>query len=357
MKRLRVRVPDARSVVGRQARRIAPLAALALVAGTAADARSFPYVVKKGESLADIATRFYGRVELERVLVPANALDVAPGAAIVPGVRLEIPAVAHHVAEKGDTWESLADRYLGGRRRAEALAVANGTWPWLPPELGREVKIPFNLRYVVKRGDSTPSIAYRFLEKRDDAYLLDRYNDLGGEAVEPGDVLLVPLGDLELTDEGRRAAREGLAYTETEGGGDDRDAQDAATTALPALEKAVYDGEYVTAIANGSALLGSGKLTDVAIARIERQLVEAYVALGEESLAEDACRAYRKADPDAELDPVMLSPKILRACTAAWIATPSAPRTPASAEPAASASASPSASPGGRPDGRPRAPR
>lgn len=321
------------------------VAGFVLAAGlvsVAGDARSFPYVVRKGETLADIATRFYGRVELERVLVPANALDVQNGVAIVPGVRLEIPAVQHHVVAKGDTWEALADRYLGGRRRAEALAVANGTWPWLQPDVGREVRIPFNLRYVVKRGDSTPSIAYRFLEKRDDAYLLDRYNDLGGEAVEPGDVLLVPLGDLELTDEGKRAAREGLAYTMTEGGGDDRDAQDAALGALPELERAVYGGDYVEAVARGNAMLGSGRLTVVEIARIERQLVEAYVALGEDTLAEEACRRYREADPDAELDPVMLSPKILRACTDALIANPSRPRMTPTAEP--SASAAPSAS-------------
>lgn len=333
-------------------RRWASVVVAAAFTVVAEDARSFPYVVKKGETLADIATRFYGRVELERVLVPANALDVQNGAAIVPGMRLEIPAVEHHVVVQGDTWDTLADRYLGGRRRAEALAVANGTWPWLPLDVGREVRIPFNLRYVVKRGDSTPSIAYRFLEKRDDAYLLDRYNDLGGEAVEPGDVLLVPLGDLVLTDEGKRAAREGVAYTVTEGGGDDRDAQDEASAAIPDLEKAVYDGEYVTAVALGNGLLGSGKLTEVTVARIERQLVEAYVALGEDTLAEESCRAYRKADPDAELDPVTMSPKILRACTTAWIAAPSAPRSPASAGATPSASSGPSAAPSARPGTR-----
>jgi hypothetical protein len=317
------------------------LLAVLLVAPTA---QSFPYVVKKGETLADIATRFYGRVELERVLVPANALDVQNGAAIVPGVRLEIPAVEHHIVARGDTWDALADRFLGGRRRAEALAVANGTWPWLPPEIGREVRIPFNLRYVVKRGDSTPTIAYRFLEKRDDAYLLDRYNDLNGDAVEPGDVILVPLANLELTDEGKRAAREGLGYVVSEGQGDDRDAQDAATLSIPELEQLVRKGEWIAAIAKGNTLLGSGRLTDPEIARIERQLVEAYVAMNADALAEDACRTYRKADPDAELDPIELSPKILHACTVAWIETPSRPRVLPSVEPSASAAPSPSAS-------------
>jgi LysM repeat protein len=286
-------------------------------------AEAFPYVMKKGETLADIAARFYGKVELERVLVPANALDAeGPRSQIIAGMRVEIPATAHHVVAAGETWESLAEHYLGLKRRAEALALANGSMPWLPIDVGREIVIPYNLRYVVKRGDSTPSIAYRFLPKRDDAYVLDRYNELGGDPVEPGDVILVPIADLALTDEGKRAAKAGLDYVESEGEGDDRDAQDAALEDLPKLEAEVRSGTYVAAVARGSALLGSGHLTDPQIARIERQLLEAYVALDEEALAETACRAMRKADPEVVLDPVELSPKILKACTASMLKAP-----------------------------------
>jgi LysM repeat protein len=280
-------------------------------------AEAFPYVMKKGETLADIASRFYGRVELERVIVPANALDAQSGNAVVVGMRVEVPAVSYHTIGKGDSWETLAERYLGSKKRGEALAEANDTWPWIPPEPGREVKIPFNLRYVVKRGDSTPSIAYRFLEKRDDAYVLDRYNELHGEPVEPGDVILVPISDLELTDEGRRAAKEGLAYFAAESEGDDRDAQDAASRDLPALEKDVGEGRYIEAIARGNGLLAAGKLTEPEVARIERQLVEAYVAEGADDLAVSACRSWQEKDPDAVIDPVELSPKIVKACTSA----------------------------------------
>jgi hypothetical protein len=285
--------------------------------GDRADA--FPYVMKKGETLADVASRFYGRVELERVLVPANGLDAESGDRVVAGMRIEVPAVANHTIIRGEAWTELAERFLGSKKRAEALAAANATWPWLPPETGREIIIPFNLRYVVKRGDSTPSIAYRFLEKRDDAFILDRYNDLGGEPVEPGDVILLPISDLALTDEGKRAAKEGLGYLVSEGEGDDRDAQDATAESLPALEREVNEGRYVPAIARGSAMLGSGRLTQPEIARIERQLVEAFVALDETELGEEACRAWREADPDAVIDPIELSPKIVRVCTSAVI--------------------------------------
>ena len=283
-------------------------------------ARGFTYVVKKGETLADLSARFYGRVELEKVLVPANGLDAPSNTqSLIPGMRIEVPAVFHHTVAAGETWESLAERYLGLKKRSEALALANATMPWLPTEPGREILVPFNLRYVVHRGDSTPSIAYRFLPKRDDAYVLDRYNDLRGDPVEPGDVLLVPLTDLDLTDEGKRAAKEGLDFVASEGEGDDRDAQDAARDELVKVEKAVREGRYVEAVARGNATLGSGKLTDPELAAIERQLLEAYVALESEELAEHACRAWRKADGESVLDPVSMSPKLIKVCTSAML--------------------------------------
>ncbi len=191
--------------------------------------------------------------------------------------------------------------------------------PWLPTESGREILIPYNLRYVVKRGDSTPSIAYRFLPKRDDAYVLDRYNELGGSPVEAGDVILVPIAELELTDEGKRAAKQGLDYVESEGEGDDRDAQDTARDEIPKLIQEVRAGSYVEAVGRGNALLGSGRLTDPELASIHRQLLEAYVALESTTLAERECRAWRKADPESVLDPIQLSPKILRTCASAML--------------------------------------
>ena len=47
---------------------------------------------------------------------------------------------------------------------------------------------------------------------------------------------------------------------------------------------------------------------------IHRQLLEAYVALSATGLATASCDAWRKADPNASLDPNWLSPKIIRTC-------------------------------------------
>jgi hypothetical protein len=72
---------------------------------------------------------------------------------------------------------------------------------------------------------------------------------------------------------------------------------------------------------------------------VHRHLTEAYVALDATGLAETSCGAWREADPATELDPIELSPKILRACAGAPAPRPEP--TP-SAQPTASSSAEPS---------------
>jgi hypothetical protein len=315
----------------------ASLVGLALLLD-ALPAAAFPHVVRAGETLAQIAERVYGRVEMEQVLVAANALDVGAGVPVVPGMRLEVPAVGHHRITAGETWDGLAEAYLGDATRSDLLATANDTMPWLPPDDGREIMIPFNLRYVVREGDSTMTLAYRFLGERDLAWKIDRYNHLGGDPVNRGDVLLIPLVDLALTDAGKDEAASAGAIVRSEGASFHHDAQRRAALELPALAKDNRSGRWVEAVARGNRLLGSGELSQEQRATIQRHLVEAYVALETAGLAEDACIAWRDADPGFTLDPVELSPKIIDACTRAAASRPAPPPAPTSV-PASSASA------------------
>jgi phage tail protein X len=287
-------------------------AVVALVVTRAAPSFAFPYVAKRGDALAMLSLRFYGRVDKERVLVTANGLR--DGAPVVPGTRLEIPTVTHHRVQRGETWESLAELYLGEPKRSEALALGNDTMPWLPVESGREIVVPYVLRVVAGPGDSTPSLAYSYLGHRDDAYMVDRFNGLNGRPLKSGDVLLLPIIDLALTDEGVDAARAGLALSAREASADSRDAQVRADVELPLLAREIQEGRWVAAITRANQLLGGGALSDPQTARANRLLVEAYVALDEHELARAACDEWRRADPDTPLDPVELSPKVLRAC-------------------------------------------
>ncbi len=277
-----------------------------------APSHAFSYVAKRNETLAMLSLRFYGRVDRERVLVTANG--VRESVALIPGMRLEIPTVTYHRVVQGETWESLAEHYLGEPKRAEALALANETMPWLPVETGREIVVPYVLRVVAGPGDSTPSLAYSYLGHRDDAYMVARFNSLGDRPLKSGDVLLLPITDLALTDEGVDAAKAGLVMLARETAGDVRDAQIKADAELPLLAREVQEGRWIAATVRANQLLGAGPLSDPQSARVNRLLLEAYVALDEHELARGACDDWRRADPDTPLDPIELSPKILRAC-------------------------------------------
>jgi hypothetical protein len=293
------------------------LSALALAAS--ADAHAFPHVVKKGETLARIAERTYGKVEMEQILVAANGLDAGGGIPIVAGMRLEVPAVSHRRVSAGETWASLAAELLGDPDRGDVLAMANGAMPWIPPADGQEILVPYNLRVIAGQHDSLLTIAYRYLGERDKAWTLDRYNHLRSEPIRRGDVVLVPLTDLPLTAEGRAEAANAGALVRAEGAGTAREAQRRAEAELPLLSGDVRAGRYVDAAARGNRMLGYGELARPQIAAIQRQLTEAYVALDAAGLAETACAGWREADPAAVLDPIELSPKILRACVLASV--------------------------------------
>ncbi len=290
------------------------LATAGALSGVAADAGAFPHVVKKGETLAQIAERTYGRVEMEQLLVAANGLDAGGGIPIVAGMRLEVPALGHHRVTAGETWSGLAAELLGDERRGDVLAIANASSPWLTPDDGQEIIVPYNLRVVAGSSDSLLTIAYRFLGERDKAWMLDGYNHRRGDALHRGDVVLVPLVDLALTPDGKAEAASAGALVRTEGAGKAREAQHRAAAELPQLAADARAGRWTDAIARGNRMLGYGDLARAEVAAIQRALTEAYVALDAVGLAEGACAAWGEADPTRVLDPVELSPKILRAC-------------------------------------------
>ncbi len=293
---------------------------LPLCAG--AEAAAFTHVVQKGDTLAGIAERYYGRIQYEQLLVAANLLDSQGGSPIRPGMRLEIPALGHRRVHKTDTWASLAQELLGQASRSDVLAIANGTNPWLPPPNGAEIVVPYNLTLIAAGDENIVQLAYRFLGDKNKAWVLDRYNDLRGRAIRRGDVLLIPLSDLPLTKEGKQAARAAAADTCSQGEGQTLDAQRRVQAELPALLSDVRSGRYVEAVRRGSQFLSSGELTEPQLAVIHRQLLESYAALEAHGLAALACAEWRKHDPKAMLDPARLSPKIIRACEAAKAVAP-----------------------------------
>jgi LysM repeat protein len=280
----------------------------------ASDAQGFTHVVQKGDTLASIAERYYGRIQHEKLLVSANSLDAHGGTPIVPGMRLEVPALSHRRVKKGDTWPELAKTLLGAGHRADVISMANGSSPWLTPVEGSEIIVPYNLPVVVTTGDTIVTIAYKFVGDMNKAWVLDHYNGLKGKRLAPGDVVLVPLTDLPLTDDGKKAVVESSPLLCSQGAGETRQTQRKVTIELPTLTADVRGGRYVDAVTRGSRFLASGTLDKSQLAIVHRQLLEAYAALDAPGLAAASCAEWRKNDPSAKLDPVMMSPKLIQAC-------------------------------------------
>jgi hypothetical protein len=282
-------------------------------------AHAFTHLVLPGETLAQIASRVYGDPKLEYVLAGANALDVTGGSAIVPGMRLEIPAPAYHHVMQNETWYELALAWLGDTKRADALANANKAQSWVPPEEGREIVVPAVVAVIANDNDNDMTIASKYLGDVNKAWVVDAYNFRKTGPFRRGEVVLVALPDLTLTVRGKAEARDALDRERTEGQGVRHDVQRRADAELPALLADVRGGRYVDAVARGNRALALGELTRPQLATIHRALLEAYVALDAPGLAAGACTAWRANDPTVRIEsgpPDLVSPKIRAACKA-----------------------------------------
>jgi LysM repeat protein len=290
-------------------------AAVAAALSTTGDARAFQHIVKPGETLAQVAERVYGDAKLETVLVGANALDVQGGTIISPGMRLEVPAPGHHTVLQGETWADLALSWLGtsDMARNELLAHTNKGVPWVPPVEGQEIEIPAVVTYIAGDGETVNTIAQRFWGNGNRGWELNTYNRRDGVLVRRGEVVLVPMPGLRLTETGRAEAR---AAAERDGasGGMALELQRRADAELPQLLADVRYGRYTEAVARGNRLLGSGAMTHPQLATVHRALLEAYVAIDARPSAAAACAAWKSNEPNPVLDPVRVSPKIRAAC-------------------------------------------
>jgi LysM repeat protein len=285
-----------------------------LVFAFAPSAGAFTHVVKPGETLAQIAARVYGDARKESLLAGANALDAGGGSAIVPGMRLEIPAPTHHKVAPGETWTSMSLTWLGDARRAEVLARANRAVSWIQPVDGLEVEIPAVVAHIVSAGESSTSLAARYWGDGNRGWELNAFNGRPEAVMHRGDIILVPLTDLALTDAGRAEGKTAIERTLSEVDFARLTAQRSADSELPRLLLDVRKGQYVEGVALANRILGSGELTRPQLAVLYRVLLEAYAALEAPAAAHEACASLRANDPNPRFDSTSTSPKIRAAC-------------------------------------------
>ncbi|MCS6799789.1 MAG: LysM peptidoglycan-binding domain-containing protein [Myxococcota bacterium] len=298
-------------------RRVALLALLAssatsVAARTGAQPTPVVHVVRPGETLASIAQRYYGDPRRESVLVAENGLQAQGGSPIVVGMRLLVPHVAFERVREGESWASLAERHYGDARRAFVLAEHNGASTSTPPDVGAEILVPYPLRHVASQTDTLRRVAEVYYGPGDEgARVLRRFNGLRGNRLVRGQIVLVPLADLRLSQEGLELAERMTGQRVA--AGELRELQRAVDAELPVLREHVRRGRYAEAIVAAGRLLGAGELTGNQIVSVQRELAVAFVALDREDLAVDAFVQALRRQPDLELDAVRTSPRVLAA--------------------------------------------
>lgn len=320
MSRTPPRSRAARHVAGCVVRRVG--LALALCVATlltlAAPAQAdelYAHVVRPGDTLASIAQRYYGDPRRESVLVTENGLTTQGGSAIVVGMRLHIPWVRYHTVAAGETWQQLADRYYGDARRAFAIQESNRATSEQPAE-GAELLIPYPLRHITGQGDNVSRVARLYYpDSVAGTRRLRRFNGIRGSRLTRGQVVLVPLPDLLLSEEGRRLVEESTGSAPSDG--EQREQQADIERQLPVLREHVRRGRFTEAVVLGNQLLGAASVTSSQALSIQRELGTAYVALDRSDLAVQAFGAALELQPDLELDGLRTSPTVMRALQAA----------------------------------------
>lgn len=284
-----------------------------LASPAAAQHASFTHTVRDGETLASIAERYYGNPKFETLLVAENGLDVKGGSLVVTGMRLTIPWATHYVVLEEDTWRSVAAQVYGDPERSFALVEANNN---AKAEQGSQILVPHPLRHVATQGQTLNDVVRLYFDKPRRAYrTVRRFNGLRSPKLSQGQIVLVPMAELHLSEEGRTLVE--LALGTQIATGEKKRAQEGINVALPEIADLIREGRYLKALARASFLLGGGHATVGQQIRLWHQVGVTKIALSDQEGGEQAFVKLLSIDPNFELPEVVTPPKILGAFQAA----------------------------------------
>ncbi len=261
------------------------------------------HALRPGETAAELAHAYYGDREKAIILLQYNG--IRDPKKILPGTKIAIPQIIRYAVKEGDTLAKIADRFLGDRRRYQVLASINGLDSPQALTIGSTIKVPFDIPYTVKKGESLATIAERYYGNPNQFDLIASYNFIADpRAIKPGTDLLIPIVDLEIKAKSAPPAEspKDLLLPEEQLG-------------FPWLEKGIHlylAGEYREALQNLKEALTRGLNREDDICKTYRFLAYCHITLGERDLGRRAFGQALALRPGLKLDPTYTSPKIMK---------------------------------------------
>lgn len=151
------------------------------------------HTVVAGETLWQLALRFYGDAELYRLIATASGIP-DPGAIDV-GQRLILPDFTRYTVAAGDTLSALASRFYGDADLYPLIADASGISNPSDIDVGQQLIIPDATRYTVVAGDTLSKLALRFYGDTTLYPLIATFNGIADpDAIDVGQLLVIFLG-------------------------------------------------------------------------------------------------------------------------------------------------------------------
>ncbi len=177
-------------------------AILAAVAGLVASAHAqvdtadaVSYRLRQGDTLEVVSAEFYGdKTQAVFIVAEKHLIDAKTHRLrnVSAGDRIKVPVTRDIATAKGDTFESLAQTYLGDARRAPFLAEYNGIAIDDSLAAGTLLTIPMRVSHTATSGESLAAIASQYYSDARQADLLKRYNNLDKSSLDKGDTIVVP---------------------------------------------------------------------------------------------------------------------------------------------------------------------
>lgn len=166
--------------------------AVVLILAPTAAAKTLSVELGPGDSLETIAEYFYGDAWKAVYLRTHNGLN---GNDADPGTKVVVPRSWTHEVKRGQTFASLARRYLFDTDRYKVLMRFNQTSNPNELAVGQSLLMPFHLQHEVRAGEGLSQIAKIYYSDAKLAGTLKEYNGLTKSALEVGQKLVVPIFD------------------------------------------------------------------------------------------------------------------------------------------------------------------